>query len=293
MPFPLIHDPVMKNSSPALSPRVVLTFGAADPTGGAGVQADLMSMSAIGCHALSVVTALTVQDSATVFGVLPVDAEWVEDQARAVLEDVPVDAFKVGLVGSAENVMAIASVLADYPDVPVVFDPVLASGQGDELIDDEMLATLRELLIPHTRVLTASSLDARRIAGVEDGLAEPAACAGLLVAGGCEYVLLAGTHDNTVQVHNDLYSAEGRIQRLAWTRLAAPYHGAGATLAAALAACLAHGLAVPEASREAQEFTWRALAASFRPGMGRFIPDRFFWARNAAAPESGDSEQEA
>ena len=113
-----------------------------------------------------------------------------------------------------------------------------------------------------------------------------------LIELGCEYVLLAGTHTPAVQVLNDLYGAAGRIQRQAWARLPGPYYGAGSTLAAAVGACLAHGLAVPDAVREAQEFTWRALAAGFRPGMGRLIPDRFFWARRGARDENDTSAPE-
>ncbi len=280
------------NPPSALPPRVVLTFDATDPTGGSGMQADLMSIAAIGCHGLSVVTAVTVQDSAGVFGVMPVDGDWVEDQARALLEDMPVDAFKIGLVGSVENVVMIANVLADYPDVPVIFDPVHTSGRGEELVDDDMLAAMRELLVPHTSLLTANSLELLRLAGGDASFADPVACATQLLQSGCEHVLLTGAHVSTVQVYNDLYSSSGRIQRLAWTRLPGRFHGAGGTLAAALAACLAHGLAVPDASREAQEFTWRALAAGYRAGMGRLIPDRFFWARKAAATPANDSEQD-
>ena len=269
-----------------MPPPAVLTFAATDPTGGAGIQADLMSVSAIGCHALSVITAVTVQDSVGVSAVLPIDAEWVEDQARAVLEDMPVDAFKIGLLGSVENVVAIAGVLADYPEVPVVFDPVLASGRGDALTDDDMLAAMRELLLPLTTVLTPNSLEARRLSATQDedeeSPAELGVCARRLLELGSEYVLLTGTHENTLQVFNDLYDVSGRIRRDAWTRLPGSYHGSGCTLASALAACLAHGLPVAEAVREAQEFTWRALAAGFRPGMGQYIPDRYFWARRTA-----------
>ena len=281
------------NPSVALPPPVVLTFAATDPTGGTGIQADCASVAAIGCHALSVVTSLTVQDSVGVFGVLPVDAEWVEDQARAVLEDMPVDAFKVGLVGCVENIVAIANVLSDYPDVPVVFDPLLISGRGDELVDEEMLAALRALLLPQVTVLTVNAHEARRLAAPDEedeGALETAA--GRLVELGCEYVLLSGTQAHSAQVINDLYSAAGRIQREAWPRLPGSYHGAGCTLSAAVAACLAHGLAVPDAVREAQEFTWRALAAAFRPGMGRSLPDRFFWARRSATSAAAPNVQE-
>ena len=267
-----------------LSPPIVLSFAASDPSGGAGIQADLMTISSMGCHALSVITALTVQDTVGIDSVLCFDADWVDDQARKLLEDMPVDAFKIGLLGSTENIEAIAGILSDYPDIPLVFDPVLASGRGDELADEEMIAAIQSLLLPHTTVLTPNSIEARRLVcktelGEDEGDLSLEECARRLLAFGCEYALLTGTHENTPQVVNDLYHASGLLRSDRWERLPGSYHGSGCTLASALAAGLAHGLEVDEAVREAQEYTWQALAAGFHPGMGQFIPDRFFWAR--------------
>ena len=274
----------MKPISPKFSPPVVLTFAASDPSGGAGIQADLMTISSMGCHALSVITALTVQDTIGIDSILAIDANWVDDQARALLEDMPVDVFKIGLLGSVENIAVIAEILSDYPDIPLVFDPVLTSGRGDELADEDMISAFRELLLPQTTVLTPNSLEARRLAGEMDGddgdgnlsLAE---CAQRMIMFGCEYVLLTGTHENTPQVVNDLYNKDGLVRSDRWERLPGSYHGSGCTLASAVAAGLAHRLSVSDAVREAQDYTWRTLAAGFRPGMGQFIPDRFFWAR--------------
>jgi hydroxymethylpyrimidine/phosphomethylpyrimidine kinase len=236
------------------APPLVLSFAASDPTGGAGVQADLLALSALGCYGLSVLTALTVQDTAGVERVHAIDADWVEDQARALLEDMPVAAFKIGLMGSVENIAVIAGILADYPDIPLVLDPVLASGRGDELADDDMISAMRELLLPQTTVLTPNTLEARRLANDDeddDTGAESmplVECAQRLLAFGCEYVLLTGTHDNTVQVFNTLYGEGGVVRSDAWDRLPGSYHGSGCTLASALAACLANGLPVAEAA---------------------------------------------
>lgn len=266
------------------TPPIVLSFAASDPSGGAGIQADLMTISSMGCHTLSVITALTVQDTVGIDSVLCFDAEWVDDQARTLLEDMAVDAFKIGLLGSTENIEVIAGILSDYPDIPLVFDPVLASGRGDQLTDEEMIAAIQSLLLPHTTVLTPNSIEARRLAckpelGEDEGDLSLAECARRLLAYGCEYALLTGTHENTPQVVNDLYHASGLLRSDRWERLPGSYHGSGCTLASAVAAGLAHGLDVNEAVREAQEYTWQALAAGFHPGMGQFIPDRFFWAR--------------
>jgi hydroxymethylpyrimidine/phosphomethylpyrimidine kinase len=273
------------------SPPIVLVFAATDPTAGAGLQADLLTLSSMGCHALSVVTAITIQDTMGVEDVQAIDAEWVADQARCVLEDMPVAAFKIGVLGSVENIAAIAEVMSDYPDVPLILDPVLASGRGDELASEEMVAALRELLIPQTTILTPNSSEARRLAFDEGEHAEdddPAACATRLLAMGCEYVLITGTHRNTPEVINTLYGQEGVIRSDSWERLPGSYHGSGCTLAAALAATVANGLDIADAVKDAQEYTWQTLKAAFRPGMGQHIPDRMFWAREDDAGKDDD-----
>jgi len=265
------------------TPPIVLASSASDPSGGAGLQADILTLSSMGCHPLSAVTAITVQDTLGVEDVMPMEAEWVADQARCVLEDMPVAVFKVGLIGSVDNVAAIAEVVADYPDIPLILDPVIASGRGDELAGEDILAALQEMLIPQTTLLTPNSLEARRIAQLDDdeGDAEPdlAECARRIIEMGCEYVLITGTHENTPQVVNTLYGESGVLRSDSWPRLPGSYHGSGCTLASAIAASIAHGLDIPEAVKEAQEFTWQTLKAGFRPGMGQHIPDRLFWAR--------------
>ena len=264
------------------SPPIVLTFAATDPSGGAGLQADILTLSSMGCHPLSVVTAVTVQDTVGVEEVLPLDAEWVADQARCVLEDMPVSVFKIGLFGSVETIAAIAEIVSDYPEVPLVLDPVLASGRGDELITEDMLAAMRELIIPQTTVLTPNGLEARRLALDETDEADfppLPECARRLLEMGCEYVLITGTHENVPEVVNTLYSREGVLRSDRWQRLPGSYHGSGCTLAAAIAATIANGLDIADAVRDAQEFTWQTLSHGYRPGMGQHIPDRLFWAR--------------
>jgi len=243
------------------SPPIVLTFAASDPTGGAGVQADLLTIASLGCHPLSVVTALTAQDTRGVEGLLAVDARWVEAQARLVLEDMPVAAFKLGVLGSAANASAIAALLKAQRGQPVVLDPVLASGRGDPLASADSLA----VLFPLTSVATPNTLEAQRLGGV-----------GAMLEAGCRYVLLTGTHAESADVVNQLYDASGLVREDRWPRLQGEFHGSGCTLASALAAALAKGLAMPEAVRDAQDYTWHALEAGFRPGAGQFIPQRFF-----------------
>lgn len=264
------------------APPLVLVFAASDPSAGAGVQADLLTVASLGCHPVTALTAITVQDTVGVESVHPIEPEILERQARVLLEDMPVAAFKIGVLGSVENIVAVAEIVSDYPDVPLVFDPVLASGRGDEFAGDEMLSAMRELLLPQTTILTPNVLEARRLAEQDDDESEPDGdeCASRLLAMGAQYVLLTGTHENTPQVVNSLYGESGLVRRDQWERLPGSYHGSGCTLASALAACLATGADIESAVREAQDYTWRTLQNAFRPGMGQYIPDRFFWARD-------------
>lgn len=273
----------------ASTPPLVLTFSATDPSGGAGMQADLLTLASIGCHPLSVVTAITVQDTVGVESVMAFDADWIDAQARTVLEDMQVDAFKLGMLGSVENVAVIAEIVADYPDIPLLIDPILASGRGDELASDDIQDAMIELLFPQASLITPNSLEARRLAFADDSEDEEHAslddCAQRLLEMGCEYVLITGTHERGPDVVNTLYGEKGLVRAYGWERLPGSYHGSGCTLTSAIAACLAHGLSMEEAVQEAQEYTWQTLKAGFRPGMGQFIPDRLFWAREENGEE--------
>ncbi|MDN5936924.1 MAG: bifunctional hydroxymethylpyrimidine kinase/phosphomethylpyrimidine kinase [Nitrosospira sp.] len=283
-------------------PPIVLSFAASDSSGGAGVQADILTLASMGCHPLSVITAITVQDTAGVDDVMPLDPEWVADQARAVLEDMPVHVFKIGMLGSVEIIAAIAEVISDYPDIPLVLDPVLASGRGDELASEDMVMAMRELLLPQATIITPNSMEARRLAQDDDDEEEEdddddtpslSRCAVRLLQMGCEYVLITGTHENTSQVVNNLYGTDGVIRTDAWQRLAGSYHGSGCTLASAIAAALANGLPVAEGVYEAQAYTWQSLKSGFRPGMGQYLPDRLFWARDETDAADGNKANDA
>lgn len=261
-------------------PRFVVTFSASDPTAGAGLQADALTLAGMGCHPLTVVTGTTAQDTHGVAALRAFEPDWIEQQAALLLAEFRPAAFKLGVLGSARNAQAVAALLARHPSVPVVLDPVLASGRGDPLGDAGLLDALREHLLPLATVATPNGPEARALAG---GGARPLDdCAAGIIALGCRHVLLTGGHEGSDEVVNTLYDAQGRLREDRWPRLPGSYHGSGCTLASALAARLAHGAALDEACREAQEFTWQALAAGFRPGDGQFLPDRFFWVRSVA-----------
>jgi hydroxymethylpyrimidine/phosphomethylpyrimidine kinase len=275
--------PTMSNPP---SPPLVLVFAASDPTAGAGIQADILTLASLGCHPLTALTAVTVQDTTGVQSVHPLSSEVLEQQARVVLEDVPVAAFKLGVLASVENVVAVAEVTGDYPEVPLIFDPVLASGRGDEFSDEEIIAAMRELILPQTTLLTPNAPEARRLAESDEDESEPSldVCAQRLIEMGANYVLITGTHESTPQVINTLYGPEGVIRHDRWERLPGSYHGSGCTLASAIAGCIAGGASIEDAVRDAQDYTWQALKNGFHAGMGQLIPDRLFWAR-------GDDEE--
>ena len=255
---------------------VALSIAGHDPSGGAGVQADIEAMVSMGCHATTVVTCLAIQDTCQVHRLVPMDTAAVVEQARAVLEDMPVAAIKIGVLASVDTVRAVYSILADYPRIPVVLDPVLAAGGDDTpLADDGTLAALRTLLSRVT-VLTPNGPEARRLAPEADTLD---ACATALLEYGCGHVLITGGHQPGEQVINRLYGHHRLIESYRWQRLAPNYHGSGCTLSAAIAGLLAQGCDVAGAVRQAQQYTWSSLQQGIAVGRGQQLPNRLFWAR--------------
>ena len=271
----------MTNPSP---PPVVMTLAGNDPSGGAGIAADIETLVSLGCHPAPVITALTVQDTHNVQALLPVDPDQLLAQARAVLEDMPVAAFKVGVIGGAANALALHALFAAYPKIPVVLDPVLAAGGGAELASAALIESIQTLLLPLTTVLTPNSMEARRLAPEADTLK---ACAMALLARGCRYVLITGGHEPTGDVVNTLYGNIRLLETWRWPRLPDRYHGSGCTLAAAIAALLAqsHGPyseeSICSALYHAQHYTLRSLQGSYQVGRGQQIPNRLFWATAA------------
>ncbi|WP_412478719.1 bifunctional hydroxymethylpyrimidine kinase/phosphomethylpyrimidine kinase [Azonexus sp. IMCC34839] len=274
------------------TPPLVLVFAASDPTSGAGIQADLLTLGSLGCHPLTALTALTVQDTVGVHSLHPVSPELVEQQARAALEDMPVAAFKIGVLGSVENVLMVAEIVSDYPEIPLILDPVLASGRGDDLSGEDIIAAMREMLLPQTTLITPNAPEARRLVESDEDDEEPSidTCATRLIEMGAQYVLITGTHENTPQVVNTLYGPEGVIRRDRWERLPGSYHGSGCTLASAITGAIAQGARIEDAVRDGQDYTWQTLKAGFRAGMGQFIPDRFFWARSEDEETANDEK---
>ncbi len=267
---------------------VVMAIAGNDPTGGAGLAADTESIISQGCYAMPVATCITVQDTCDVHSVNPIDADLVIQQARTILEDIAVDAIKIGLLGNEENIEAVHEIIADYPNIPVVLDPIMTAGGGSPLSNDVMLEMFIELLLPYTTVLTPNSHEALALVPGADSI-QAAALA--LQESGCQYILVTGTHENSPQVINRLYGEQKELYNYRWDRLPHSYHGSGCTLSASLTALLAHGLSPAEAVYQAQEFTWYSLYNGHRLGMGQHHPNRLFWANEDGEPDT-DTESD-
>ena len=257
-------------SSHSSRPPVILAFSAHDPSGAAGIQADIESINANGAFCVSVLTALTAQNTARFETLIPQTADAFRVQARLLLDDIQVDAFKIGLIGSAELVHEIATILKAYPDKPVVLDPVLHAGTGTGLADDQLIGAIRRTLLPLVTVLTPNVKEARKLADAQ----ETDRAAAALLAAGCNNVLITGADEPTAEVVNTLYSPGSPPNKFHWERLPGIYHGSGCTLAAAIAARLALGDSVPQAVERAQNYCWQTLKQGRQLGRAQLHPDR-------------------
>ena len=263
------------------SPACVMLFNASDPSGAGGLTADITTVASVGGHPAAVVTGAYARDTAAIFDHFAFDDEAVTEQARAVLEDLPVQAIKVGFVGSPENISAIAELTADYDEIPVIAYMPNLSWWREELID-EYLDAFRELLLPQTSVLVGNhstlwrwllpdwssdrSPTARDIARAASAMGVP-------------YTLVTGIPLPSQFVENVLASPETVLGSGKFELFDATFSGAGDTLSAALTALVATGNDLGEATREALTYLDRCLDAGFRPGMGHILPDRMFWAQ--------------
>jgi hydroxymethylpyrimidine/phosphomethylpyrimidine kinase len=258
----------------AASPACVLVFSGSDPSGGAGLQADIGAIAALGAHPLSVVTVLTVQDNERVFGVHPVAADLVRQQAQALVDRIAISAVKLGIVGNRANAEAIAAVIRDLrsrqPDLPVVFDPVLATGHGDSLASEDPVAALSPLFELAT-VITPNRIEADRLCGAQ---ASPERQAAQLLERGCRHVLLKGGHGPEPDEVLNRWTSKAQQRTWRWPRLPGEFHGSGCTLAAALSALLAQGLDMEQAIDAAQAYCQQALAESYAIAAGQRIPSR-------------------
>lgn len=264
-----------------LSVPVVLVFSGHDPSGGAGVQADIEAIISQGVHPATVITALTVQDTVNVRRFVPTDSSLVIEQARAVLEDMPVQCIKIGMIGSVALVEVIHSILKDYPDIPVVLDPVLIAGGGGTLANEDVAKAMINLLLPLTTILTPNAYESRALVKVAHIPANDLDARGqALLDMGPEYVLLKGGDEQSTEVENWLFSRHQPPRKFTYERLPGEFHGSGCTLASAIAGLIAQATDADyvNAIHEAQEYTSHALFHAAQIGRGQWIPHRLFWA---------------
>lgn len=277
------------------APACVMSFNASDPSGAGGLAGDVSTIAAMGAHALPVVTSIVMRDTAEVFDQHVIDADVVAEQARSILEDVTISGWKVGFLGSAEGVSAVAEILSDYPDVPLVaYLPNLSWLEEDA--QQAYADAFRELVLPQTEVLVGSHQTLMDFLLPDWDSERPASPRELAVAAaeyGARYVLVtsvvlpAGKAGADQYLDNVLASAQGAITGEKFERFEVAFVGAGDTLAAALAALLASGAELHAAVGEALTFLDQSLDAGFRPGMGNVVPDRFFWALPPAEEGEG------
>jgi len=255
----------------------VLVFAGSDPSGGAGIQADILAIAAQGAHALTVLTALTVQDNDRVHAIYPVEQDIVIEQAQALLAKLPVAAVKLGIVGSRANAQAIAGIVRvlqqRQPGLPVVLDPVLGSGHGDALAVDNAVQAIAPLLEVAT-LITPNLPEAALLCPQTDSRLEQARH---LLRHACTDVLIKGGHGSGELLSNRWLSSPQTgdwRQEWQWPRLPGEFHGSGCTLASAIAAQLALGRSMRDALEVAQAYCLQALASAFSIAGGQMIPAR-------------------
>ncbi len=251
---------------------IVLCFSGLDPTGGAGIQADIESINSHDAHAASIVTALTIQNTHNVLHYEPVAPDLITRQAHAVLDDMDVAAIKIGMLGNINVTEAIHDIIKSAPDIPVIFDPILAAGGGAELSKDTLIDAINLLIVPYCHIITPNIPEA--ILLTNESSNERAAYE--LLKRGSKYVLVTGTHAPTQQVEHNLYYEDKLLTTIAYSRLDNEYHGSGCTLASSIAAFIAHNHDPLHAVHIALDYSHRSLQHAQALGNGQLIPNRSF-----------------
>ena len=250
---------------------IVTCFSGHDPSGGAGIQADINAIHAHHAHACTVITALTVQDTQDVQQLIPIEVNLFQTMAITLLDDISVNAFKTGLLADADIAHSVAHIVKQHPNIPLVVDPVLASGAGSSLSNEALINAFREQLFPLATIATPNLPEAQQLSGES----HPDRCAEKILGMGCQYLLLTGAHASTKQVINTLYSKKGKTE-FQVERLEGEFHGSGCTLASSLAANLANKHDINTAVSNALEYTWQTLKHAQTIGKGQLIPHRGF-----------------
>jgi len=250
---------------------IVLCFSGLDPTGGAGIQADIESIGQHGCHAAPIITANTIQDTKNVKSFEPVNAELILKQARSILKDMPVKVIKIGMIGSGAVAEAIYTLIRQHPDIPVIYDPVLFAGGGSSLAKKNLIDAVNTLIIPNTYIITPNIFEALHLTSPK---LSPENAAQHLNNIGAQNVLITATHTKSINVVHKIYHKMKCIKSYTYKRLNNEYHGSGCTLAASLAALVAQEIEPINACQNALDFTYKSLLKAQALGNGQLIPNR-------------------
>lgn len=264
-------DITSRQPSPTRSVPIAMTIAGSDSGGGAGIQADLKTFSALGVYGASTLTALTAQNTCAVDAIHEIPADFVTQQLKTVLSDLRVDAIKIGMLANVSIIRAISQVLAEHPHIPVVVDPVMVAKSGDALLRHEAIDALRTYLFPLATLITPNIPEAALLLGQAEAadLDTMQAQAQSLSAMGCRGVLLKGGHLHTAD-STDLLLQDKTVHRFTQTRIqTANTHGTGCTLSSAIAAELAKGASVFDAVQAAEHYVHEAIVHADRLDIGK------------------------
>jgi len=264
------HSPLIQSATMDTQP-LILCLGGLDPTGGAGIQADIETLGALGTRPLTLATALTAQDTANVDAILPTPVDFFTRQLEVLLNDIRPDAIKIGLLGSDQLLLPIRRLLEDF-DGPVVLDPILRAGGGFETSDHALRQRLNQEILPLITLVTPNRSEARRLSGDQQ---HPVAAAALLDAGAAAVLVTGADEAMGETLCNTLYMPGREPEDFSWPRLPNSYHGSGCTLASACVARLALGDDLPTAVATAQTYVWQVLESATKIGRGQLLPGRF------------------
>jgi len=269
----VVNSAVQTRPRAVLRP-VVLCFSGHDPSGGAGIQADIEAIAATGCHAAPLITALTDQDSVRLYSYQPTDANRLREQADHVIADLNPEVIKVGMIGSEAVLKVIVDIARQHPDIPLILDPVLAAGGGGALSGSDFADLLVQQLIPRCALITPNSEELARLCPAPGGQFDQEVAVAQLLATGCRAVLVTGTHLENAEVVNSLYRSDQPVLARSWPRLPGEYHGSGCTLTSHIAGLVAQGKRLESAVLTAQQITWDSLKNADPLGCGQLIPNR-------------------
>ncbi len=257
------------------TPPVILSFSVLDPSGRGGLQADIEAAASLGCHCAPIATALCASGMTEASDTVPIDSTLLIEQARSVLEEMNVKAFKVGYTGSVANTEAIHTIVKDYPHLPLIVHPAFNLWDPSHAEQSDLPAAISSLLLPLSEVGVLSLIDAHTLVKESDTIDATAQC---ITSNGCQYLLINEQSPTKQQYKAVLYNQGGLVKDYNWQQIPPFCHGSASTLTSAIASLRAHDCPPVAAVEQAQNYTWQAVSASRQLGFNKSTPHRFFWA---------------